>query len=126
LAKTLWSTPGRVRREAWAPLLYHAVEGVSSVPSSGSLYEGYPQGGESRHNLRARPFRPVTDALARGAGLLQPFGLLFEPRDSLQVRGVGIEVFVYGPRHTRRQDRGFLNRSATAPSPTIQASQRLL
>jgi hypothetical protein len=116
--------PGQ--HEARAPLLYHPVKGASSIPSSGSLNEGSPQGGEPNYDLRARPFRPVTHALARGAGLLQPFGLLFEPRGSLQARGVGIKVFAYDPYRPRLKGSCLLNRSAVPPCSTVQISQRLL
>lgn len=60
---------------------------------SGRLGEGGAQDGQPGQDLSTRTSRPVAGALARGAGLLQPFGLLFEPRGPLQDSGVGIEVF---------------------------------
>lgn len=65
-------------------------------PFTGGLDKGVPQGREPRYDLSMRPFRTVTGALARGPGLLQPFGFLSEPHCPLQVSGMGAEVLVEG------------------------------
>ena len=114
-----------MRRESRAQEFHHPVEGVGPVLLSGGLDEGGPQGGEPRHDLSTCPFRPIASALARDTGLLQPFGLLFEPRGPLQVLGVGLEVIADGPCCPELQSR----RSGVpgvASSSGVQASQRFL
>ena len=103
LAAVLQELPGArvrvtARREGRTLCLQHPVEGSVRPfpPFTGGLDEGGPQGREPRNDLSMRPFRTVTGALARGPGLLQPFGLLYEPHCSLQVGGVGTEVLVEG------------------------------
>ena len=85
-------TPVRnlTRCKGRAPSLQRPVEGVPALLRS--TYKGSPQSGESGYGLLARPFRSVAGALARGAGLLQPLGLLPEPHGPLEVLGVSVEV----------------------------------
>ncbi|MBA4116264.1 MAG: hypothetical protein H0X71_07465 [Rubrobacter sp.] len=85
------------RLKGRALCIQHPIEDdVRPFPFTGGFDEGGPQGREPRNYLSMRPFRTVTGALARGPGLLQPFGLLSEPHCPLQVSGVGAEVLVEG------------------------------
>ena len=78
-------------------MLQRPVEGgVRPFQFAYGLGKGGPQRREPHNDLSTRPFRTVTNALARDPGLLQPFSLLFEPHCPLQVSGVGAEVLVEG------------------------------
>jgi len=102
LAAVLQELPGvrvrvAARREGRTLCLQRLAEsGVRLFPLTGGFDKGGPQVREPRDDLSMRPFRTVTGALARGTGLLQPFGLLSEPHCPLQVSGMGTEVLVEG------------------------------